>query len=267
MGINMTRQEWLVTIVNAALSAGKEILAVYNSEFTIEEKSDLSPLTEADKRAHIAIVKALETTNLPILSEEGKIPRYEDRKYWKQFWMVDPLDGTKEFVKRNGEFTVNIALIENGKPTMGVIYIPVSKELYFSDTFAYKIEDFTTSLSSFEQLNSSAQKLPFNQTRKNHIILASRSHLNDETKNFIEKQKEQHKASEIVCKGSSLKFCLIAEGSADIYPRFSPTMEWDTAAAHAILNASGGEIINWETKNSLQYNKKDLLNPSFIVNS
>ena len=163
----MTREDWLIQIINAALKGGEEILEVYNSDFAVETKDDKSPLTEADKRAHIAIMNALEATGLPVLSEEGKQMDYSERKDWKQFWMVDPLDGTKEFVKRNGEFTVNIALIEDGKATMGVIYVPVTKDLYFADKLAYKIEGFTEPTVSINNLLGRAEQLPLSQTRTN----------------------------------------------------------------------------------------------------
>ncbi|MDB4534065.1 3'(2'),5'-bisphosphate nucleotidase CysQ [Vicingaceae bacterium] len=261
----MNREDWLIIIVNSALSAGNEILSIYNSDFTIESKSDNSPLTEADKNAHNVISEALKTTGIPILSEEGNIPDYEIRKNWKQFWIVDPLDGTKEFVSRNGEFTVNIALIESGKPTMGVIYIPVTQEIYFADGEAYKIDKFIEPTTSMIHLLKQSITLPIKQARNEYVVLASRSHLDTETENFINSQKENHKNVSLLNKGSSLKFCVIAEGSADIYPRYSPTMEWDTAAGHAIINASGSEVINLKTRRPLCYNKKNLLNPPFLV--
>lgn len=261
----MNREDWLITLVNAALQGGKEILAIYNTAFSVEEKSDNSPITQADKNAHNVIIKALEKTNLPIISEEGEQSTYELRKDWKQFWMVDPLDGTKEFVNRNGEFTVNIALIENGEPTMGVIYIPVTQTLYFADKLAYKIENFSEAIFSINNLLGKAKQLPLIQKRDNYIVLASRSHMNETTKNYINSLKNKHPNLTIHSKGSSLKLCTIAEGSADIYPRFSPTMEWDIAAGHAIINAVGCNVINWETKKPLQYNKQNLLNPSFVV--
>jgi 3'(2'), 5'-bisphosphate nucleotidase len=261
----MNREDWLIQIINAALKGGEEILAVYNSDFAVETKDDKSPLTEADKRAHIAIMNALKITNLPVLSEEGKQMDYAERKDWKQFWMVDPLDGTKEFVKRNGEFTVNIALIEDGKATMGVIYVPVTKDLYFSDQLAYKIEEFDAPIASINNILGRAEQLPISQTRKNYVVVGSRSHMSEETATFINEQKEKHSEVEILSKGSSLKLCMVAEGKADAYPRFAPTMEWDTAAGQAIVNASGAKVINWETKETMQYNKENLLNSWFLV--
>jgi len=261
----MNRKDWLVQIINAALKGGEEILEVYNSEFAIEHKDDKSPLTEADKRAHIAIMKMLELTGLPILSEEGKHMDYSERKHWNQFWMVDPLDGTKEFIKRNGEFTVNIALIENGKATMGVIYVPVTQELYFADEKAYKVGSQKLEVGSLEDLIDSAQQLPLPQTRTNYVVVGSRSHMSEETEAFISEQKSIHSEVDILSKGSSLKLCMVAEGSADSYPRFAPTMEWDTAAGQAIAIASGAQVINWDTKELMQYNKENLLNSWFLV--
>lgn len=261
----MSRENWLIQIIKAALKGGEEILEVYNSDFAIEHKDDKSPLTEADKRAHIAIVKMLEPTELPVLSEEGKHMDYSERKNWKQFWMVDPLDGTKEFIKRNGEFTVNIALIENGKATMGVIYVPVTKELYFSDEKAYKLTIEKLTIDNLQELISSAKQLPIPQTRTNYVVVGSRSHMSEETEAFINEQKAIYPKVDILSKGSSLKLCMVAEGSADSYPRFAPTMEWDTAAGQAIVLASGAQVINWDTKELMQYNKENLLNSWFLV--
>jgi 3'(2'), 5'-bisphosphate nucleotidase len=261
----MNRGNWLVQIINAALKGGEEILTVYDSNFAVEQKDDKSPLTEADKRAHIVISKQLELTGLPILSEEGKKMDFSERKNWKQFWMVDPLDGTKEFVKRNGEFTVNIALIEEGKATMGVIYVPVTKDLYFADSNAYKISNFQLPISNLDELITKSQQLPIKQTRTNYIVVGSRSHMSVETEEFINEQKEKYAEVDILSKGSSLKLCMVAEGKADSYPRFAPTMEWDTAAGQAIAIASGANVINWETKQTMQYNKEELLNSWFLV--
>ncbi|MBL4669435.1 MAG: 3'(2'),5'-bisphosphate nucleotidase CysQ [Flavobacteriales bacterium] len=261
----MDREDWLIQIINAALKGGKEILEVYNSDFSVETKDDNSPLTEADKRAHIAIMEALKATGIPVLSEEGKQMNYTERKSWKQFWMVDPLDGTKEFVKRNGEFTVNIALIEDGKATMGVIYVPVTKDLYFADKLAYKIEGFTEPTISIHKLLGRANQLPLTQTRNNYIVVGSRSHMSKETEAFIREQKKNHSEVDVLSKGSSLKLCMVAEGAADAYPRFAPTMEWDTAAGQAIAIASGAKVINWDTKQAMKYNKENLLNPWFLV--
>lgn len=261
----MNREDLLLTAIKAALKGGDEILDVYNSDFAVEHKDDKSPLTEADKRAHIAIMDGLKGTNLPVLSEEGKHMSYDERKDWSQFWMVDPLDGTKEFIKRNGEFTVNIALIENGISTMGVIFVPVTNDLYFADKLAYKISGLSKSVNSINDLLGNADQLPLSTNRDNYVVVGSRSHMSEETETFINEQKEKHQRVDILSKGSSLKLCMVAEGAADAYPRFAPTMEWDTAAGQAIATASGAKVINWDTKELMQYNKADLLNSWFLV--
>ncbi|WP_034060380.1 3'(2'),5'-bisphosphate nucleotidase CysQ [Lacinutrix jangbogonensis] len=240
-------------IIEVARDAGKAILSIYNDkDFGIELKQDESPLTKADKEAHKIIVEGLKETKLPVLSEEGKSIPYETRKNWEAFWMVDPVDGTKEFIKRNGEFTVNIALIENKKPVFGVVYAPVLDKLYFGGVGkgAFMIHGKEITTLSKSKKNSDTVR-----------IVASRSHLNQETQDFI----DQFKKTSIVSMGSSLKFMLIAEGNADVYPRFAPTMEWDTAAAHAVLLGLNIEVIEPKTKKVLNYNKKNLLNPYFIV--
>jgi len=261
----MNRNELLLTAINAAIDAGKEILTVYSTDFQVENKADKSPLTEADKRAHAAIVNKLKNTNLPILSEEGKSIPYEERKAWNQFWMVDPLDGTKEFINKNGEFTVNIALIENQLSTMGVIYVPVTKELYFSDEKAYKINDITAAANTLADLITTANELPLKTERTDFVVVASRSHMSDETKTFIEAKETEHNSISLLSKGSSLKLCMVAENAADCYPRFAPTMEWDTAAGNAIINAAGGIVIDQTTQERMKYNKENLLNNWFLA--
>jgi len=250
----MEIKKFIPLIIDAARDAGIKILEVYNSEdFGVEEKGDHSPLTKADQWAHQTIVEKLKETGLPILSEEGaKIP-YEERKEWESFWMVDPLDGTKEFIKKNGEFTVNIALIHKQQPVLGVVYAPVLDKLYFGGegVGAFKSEDMDP------QIELKLIKHEKGPTR----IVASRSHLNEETKNYI----EQYKDAETVSMGSSLKFMLIADSEADIYPRFAPTMEWDTAAANAVLRGLNIEVINMDDNMPLRYNKENLLNPNFLV--
>jgi len=250
----MEIKEYIPLIIDAARDAGIKILEVYNSEdFGVEEKGDHSPLTKADQLAHETIVEKLKETELPILSEEGaKIP-YEERKEWEYFWMVDPLDGTKEFIKKNGEFTVNIALIHNQKPILGVVYAPVLDKLYFGGE----------GIGAFKSENMDPQvelKIIENENGAKRIV-ASRSHLNEETKKYI----EQYKDAETVSMGSSLKFMLIADSEADIYPRFAPTMEWDTAAANAVLRGLNIEVINMDDNMPLRYNKENLLNPHFKV--
>lgn len=257
----------LDTAIIAAIKAGEEILKIYDSPFEVEQKADNSPLTIADKNAHETICATLKDTQLPVLSEEGKLIDYNDRKNWKYFWMVDPLDGTKEFVKRNGEFTVNIALIHEQKSVLGVIYIPVSRTLYFAGQSlgSYKIN--VTNFKSFDlnALMALAEKLPIVQSNQKFTVVASRSHLSEETEMFIDGLKITHKDLQFISSGSSIKLCLVAEGSANVYPRFAPTMEWDTAAGQAICECSGKEVIDYRTNKSLLYNKENLLNNWFIV--
>jgi len=281
---------FLKTTTDAALRAGGAILEIYKRDFEVEFKADESPLTEADKAAHYIIVDALEDTGIPILSEESKAVPFEERKTWTKYWLVDPLDGTKEFIKKNGEFTVNIALIENGCPVMGVVYAPVLKTLYVGivgegafratgDELFQALEVGSTdglavfqglekTGGKFPMLGKSVEQLPLQSeidNRKSTIrVVASRSHCNDETKAFIAKL-EQEGRVELVSSGSSLKLCLVAEGSADVYPRIAPTMEWDTAAAQAVVEASGATVVQYGMDEPLQYNKENLLNPYFVV--
>ena len=252
--------------VDAAYSAGSAILDVYSTpDFNIELKSDHSPLTRADLSAHDIIVNYLSETKLPILSEEGEDIPYSDRSNWNLFWMVDPLDGTKEFIKKSGEFTVNIALIKNGEPVFGVVYSPVLKKMYFGglavDGSYFQSADKpvarlkTRKCSRFSELNS----------LENVRVVISRSYQNKPTLDFI----DQFLNSELIPKGSSLKFLLLLDGVADVYPRFAPCMEWDTAAAHAVLKGAGLDIYrvndqNEITSNTLTYNKENLYNPNFI---
>lgn len=265
-------KDYIFCAIKAALEAGARILDIYNdptSDFGIERKADNSPLTIADKEAHATIMSFLADTPYPVLSEEGKSIGYEERKSWNSLWIVDPLDGTKEFIKKNGEFTVNIALVTNGVPVMGVIYVPVKKELYFAGLSlgAYKLADIINVAvgDDLDSLIARSVRLPQSRECSNFVIVASRSHLSPETEAFIEQMKEKHTDVELRSSGSSIKICLVAEGSADVYPRFAPTMEWDTAAGHAIAKAAGFEIYQAGKNITLQYNKEDLLNPWFIV--
>lgn len=236
---------------NAAINAGKEILKVYETgDFTVEAKADNSPLTLADKKSHQVICSVLEPAGLPILSEEGQQIPYETRKNWEYFWMIDPLDGTKEFIKRNGEFTVNIALIHGNQPILGVVLTPVTNELFHavSGKGAFK-DDSKIEVSKFRKIDTGLR------------VVASRSHLNEETKLFIDELQEPV----LVSKGSSLKLLMVAEGQADLYPRYAPTMEWDTAAAQIIVEEAGGHVLIKDSKNPVSYNKQNLLNPYFFV--
>lgn len=245
-------------IINIAQNAGEAILKIYNSEnFEVEIKDDNSPLTKADKASNEIIESALKELypEIPILSEEGKEIQFEDRKNWAMFWCIDPLDGTKEFIKRNGEFTVNIALIKNGTPALGVIYVPVTKEVYCGriDTEATKID--TNGKKHF--IKVSTKKL----TDKLNVV-QSRSHSGEEENSFY----SNYEIEERISKGSSLKICLVAEGKADIYFRGGPTWEWDTAAGHAILISAGGSFTN-KDNSQIMYNKEILKHNGFIASS
>ena len=355
----------LATAIRAAIHAGHDIMAIYDdpaADFGIERKADNSPLTRADKAAHARIMTYLEPTGIPVLSEEGAHLPYEERCKWHRLWIVDPLDGTKEFIKRNGEFTVNIALVEHGTPVMGVIYVPVKDELYYGQTPSSlpptdahpqpslvqsgqeKLGNGQRPLTDGqeqsgsghiplrdEQEQSGSAHMPLSDGQEQsgnahmplsgpfvsadvpieswpmqgawHVqsassrphltplptregqgggsvgdghgslgsghgpftVVASRSHLSPETEAFINDLRREHPDLELVSSGSSLKICLVAEGRADIYPRHAPTMEWDTAAGHAIALAAGREMVDANTGEPLTYNKPDLHNPWFIV--
>ena len=260
--------DFLKIAINAALEAAKEILKIYNSDdFEIQLKSDNSPLTKADLISHHIIESYLKVTNIPILSEEGKDISYNERKNWNQLWIIDPIDGTREFIKRNGEFTINIALIENQIPILGVVYAPVLNELYFSSSELGSFKVFVD-LNDYDVITliKKAIILPIERDDKTYTIVASRSHLSKETLDFIEEIKQDKKDVHLISKGSSLKLCLVAEGSADCYPRFAPTMEWDTAAGQAICEYAGFTVIDWETKQNIIYNRPKLLNNWFVVN-
>ncbi|MDB4093356.1 3'(2'),5'-bisphosphate nucleotidase CysQ [Flavobacteriaceae bacterium] len=261
-------KQFLNTAITAALEAGKAILEIYHSgEFDVEIKGDNSPLTKADTASHNVIMTYLIKTDIPVLSEEGKAILYEERRDWKQLWIVDPIDGTKEFIKRNGEFTVNIALIKDQKPLIGVIFVPVTGELYFSskDMGAFKV---LVDLENFdiETLISEGNQLPLEREDKTFTVVASRSHMSAETEIYVQEMRDIHGVVKLISKGSSLKLCMVAEGTANCYPRFAPTMEWDTAAGQAICEHAGFEVIDWGTKENMLYNREELLNNWFLVN-
>ena len=261
----------MLTAVNAAVDGGLAILDVYNNEETqVEYKDDQSPLTQADTKSNEAIMALLSGTGIPVLSEEGKSIAYDQRQSWDLLWIVDPLDGTKEFIKRNGEFTVNIALVKNGVPVLGVIYVPVSQDLYFGMEGAgsFKVDRVGsyTVVDDFESLKNASTPLPIEEKRS-FTVVGSRSHMNEETSSFIKSLEAEHGEADIMSRGSSLKICMVAEGKADVYPRFAPTMEWDTAAGHAIAKHAGFEMFLHDKDEPLRYNKEDLLNPWFIVKS
>lgn len=271
MNISIEQLKDLLSVtVNAALEAGSEIMGVYTSDnFFVESKEDKSPLTIADKKANDVIVFYLSKTGIPIISEEIKNHAYEIRKDWKFAWIVDPLDGTKEFIKRNDEFTVNIALVENGTPILGVVYTPVLDELYFSvvELGAFKLGNASVSLDNFEyeSMVNKANKLPMTFTNRKFTVVGSKSHMTPETQEYIDTLKQSNPDIDFISKGSSLKICMVAEGKADEYPRFAPTSEWDTAAGHAIVLGAGMKMINYKTGNPVIYNKEDILNPWFLV--
>ena len=264
-------QEHLLLAVHTAFAAGLSIMKVYRKKiFKTELKKDLSPVTEADHASHRIIAGQLESTEVPILSEEGKEVPYQVRKQWKKFWLVDPLDGTKEFIRRNDEFTVNIALIEGQVPVMGIIYAPCPDIMYFASdqTGACRIMEYSKedgNIRNLQDLMGHAEKLPVKIPRRHYTAIASRSHRNEQTDLFIKGLHKKHPGLKFVSTGSSLKFCLMAEGKADIYPRFGPTMEWDTAAGHAIARDSGCSVKIHDREDDLSYNKEDLFNPWFIV--
>lgn len=261
-------KEYLEIGIEAALSAGREIMNVYEQEdFQVEIKSDASPLTIADKRANDIINEFLRPTGIPIISEENVELSYEERKQWKECWIVDPLDGTKEFIRRNGEFTTNIALVTKGLPELGVIYAPALQIIYYSivsERKAFKYKITSEEVDKDLILKSSTEIRP--EIISNCIkIVGSRSHMNDETLKFIDELKESTKEVQVVSKGSSLKFCLLAEGEAHYYPRFGPTMEWDTAAGQAICEAVGYTCKFSHSGKSIHYNRENLRNDNFVV--
>ncbi|NVK20933.1 MAG: 3'(2'),5'-bisphosphate nucleotidase CysQ [Kangiellaceae bacterium] len=254
----LLQAEKLQQICQIAKDAGKKILEIYQKDFEIYEKKDESPLTEADLASHHHIVAQLEalTPDIPILSEESSAISWQERSSWETYWLIDPLDGTKEFIKKNGEFTVNIALIYKHNPVLGVVYAPVLDTLYFGSTDIGAKKQVANA--SAVKIQSAAPINPLNKIK----IVGSRSHASDDMQTYL----QQFSDFEMIPMGSSLKLCLVAEGAADIYPRLGPTSEWDTAAAHAVVVAAGGRCINYETNEELLYNTKEsLLNPYFIV--
>lgn len=237
-----------------------------NEDFEVEAKDDDSPLTKADLASHKIIMEVLQETGIPVLSEEGRELPYEQRKHWSRLWIVDPIDGTKEFIKRNGEFTVNIALVEEQVPVLGVIYVPATRELYFADkeTGSFKLKDISE-FTFMDNIRNKAEKLPLDLPKETYTVVASKSHLSPETEEYIDGLKKEHGEVETISKGSSLKLCMVAEGRADCYPRFGPTMEWDTAAGQAICMYAGKTVVDHNTKKEMVYNREVLLNNYFIV--
>ena len=281
---HMNDSIYLLESLRAALKAGDAILDVYRTaDFEVEVKADKSPLTLADRRSHKIIVDRLTKFDIPILSEEGREIPYGERKRWNSYWLIDPLDGTKEFIKQNGEFTVNIALIVARKPKSGVVFAPDKGILYFAqdNLGAYKV-DSAAILKFLEQevvgsnheraseiigdITNRSLKLPIPDTaEKPYTIIGSRSHATPELEAFVEEKRREYGEVDFISAGSSLKLCLVAEGRADIYPRTVPTMEWDTAAGQAVVEFSGGRVFQYDSEEPLQYNKKNLLNPWFVA--
>jgi len=261
----------LLLAIRAAFIAGRSIMQVYGGDhLLIKRKKDFSPLTVADQSAHEIIMKLLEPAKIPVISEEGHQHDYIIRKNWEYFWLVDPLDGTKEFLRRNGEFTVNIGLISHSLPIIGVVNSPATGQLYWASeehgSYLLSTSVFRDQMEpDMPQLVRLSEKLPFRRRTRQFTVVASRSHINFETYNYIKQLRKQHGEVIVFSKGSSLKICLVAEGNADIYPRFGPTMEWDTAAGQAIAVFSGCTVTRNDTGDVLAYNKKDLHNPWFIV--
>lgn len=280
----------ILASIHAAVKAGNAILQVYRSaDFKVEEKTDNSPLTLADRNAHDVIMQHLSNFGIPVLSEEGKHTPYNERKNWETFWLVDPLDGTKEFIKKNGEFTVNIAMISKKKPVAGVVLVPDKNILYFasSEIGSYRVDlsqiaellgaksgnmDWPTDLSdsktaaTVSELIGHSTRLPISQSpNQPYTIVGSRSHATPELEAFVEEKRRAYGEVEFISAGSSLKLCLVAEGRADIYPRTGPTMEWDTAAGQAVVECSGGKVYKYDTTEPLVYNKENLLNPWFVA--
>jgi 3'(2'), 5'-bisphosphate nucleotidase len=256
--------------LSAVMEASAEIMKIYNeNQIDINYKSNESPVTQTDIKSSGIITKHLETTNIPVICEETTIADYSIRKNWEYFWLVDPLDGTKEFISRNGEFTVNVALIHKNTPILGLITIPAIGLLYWGDSIngAYKINMPEISQFDYNSLIRKAVKLPVNEDSQLIRILVSRQHLDEKTKQKIRQIERKYKNVSCISTGSSLKFCYIAEGKADLYFRYSPTMEWDTAAGHAIIKASGASMVKLPSKKPFLYNKRNLLNSGFCVST
>lgn len=267
-----TYNEITFAALKVSIDAGLAILQVYQSDdFDVQIKNDASPLTRADCVSHNIIQRCLSDYDQPILSEEEGNIEYAGRKNWNRFWLIDPLDGTKEFIKRNGEFTVNIALIEEGVPVLGVVFAPVMDELYFASRGlgAFKILHASgVEASSLEAFCDAAILLPrvsYDKNKRPYTIVGSRSHLSAQFESFVAEKMKIHGNIDVRSIGSSLKICLVAEGTADVYPRLGPTMEWDTAAGHAVASEAGCQICRTDTGQPLTYNKANLLNPFFIV--
>lgn len=248
--------------LDAALLAGEAIMKRFETGFSVEEKADRSPVTEADKEADAIIRKVLESSGIPVISEESAVEEYEIRRHWNRVWLVDPLDGTKEFVKRTGEFTVNIALVEEGQPVEGLVFAPALELLYRTDGKVLNKEIWRRNPNGIFGLHEQFSLL--GATGFSQDVCASVSHMDEHTNEFIRKYRSSYPAGKLIQAGSSLKFGLMVEGKACVYPRFSPTMEWDTAAGHALLKAAGGDLLEYASTNPMMYNRKELRNGAFV---
>jgi 3'(2'), 5'-bisphosphate nucleotidase len=255
----------LFMALKAAVAGGKEIIEIYSSDFATERKEDNSPVTLADKNADAIIQKTLAPSGFPALTEESEHTVFDLRKNWKRLWVIDPLDGTREFVKKNGEFTVNIALVENEKPILGVIYHPLSDTAWFAEKGkgAFRCEKLSTL--SHSEIFERSTSLPLTTPPSVYTVVASRSHKYPATEAYIQNLEKKYPGLLVITGGSSMKFCLVAEGKAHEYPRFGTTMEWDSAAGQAIIEAVGKQVVNIQTGEPLRYNKEDLRNPDFLV--
>lgn len=259
-------KDLLKLVLETALEAGNEIMKIYASaDFGVTSKEDDSPITIADVAAHNLIFAQLKTTGIPVLSEEGRSIPFAERKDWSEMWIVDPIDGTKEFISRNGEFTVNIALVRNHKVVLSVVYAPAVHELYYCEesigSYYLKLDKEI----SIEEIMTKAARLPLSVNLPAYTVLVSRSHLTKETTEYISSLEKAKGKIDTIAKGSSLKLCWVAAGLANCYPRFSPTMEWDTAAGHGICSYAGVKVIDLATNEELQYNRAILTNNSFMV--
>ncbi|QZE12773.1 3'(2'),5'-bisphosphate nucleotidase CysQ [Halosquirtibacter laminarini] len=253
--------------MQAALRGGKEIHKIYRrNDLEVDYKEDHSPVTIADKKASEVICDILSLTNIPVLSEEEQFPSYQERKDWDYLWIIDPLDGTKEFIKRNNDFTVNIALVHRGRPVLGIIYIPIADILYYGniDEGAYMCKN--AHKMDPEEILQKAISIPTTTLRDKYTVVGSKSHMNEDTRKFFDQviQERGEENTQIIHCGSSIKMCMVAEGKADIYPRCSNIMEWDIAAGHAICEAAGCIVTKFDGS-PLEYNKKEFKQPWFVV--
>ena len=260
--------EWIKVALEASMDAGQAIMEVYGREDVgVEYKGDSSPLTLADKAAHEVILEHLSATGIPVLSEEGKHMPFQERQDWNELWIVDPVDGTKEFIKRNGEFTVNIALVRQGRVAGGVVLAPVLGHAYVGvvGEGAWRLDVGGQGGSAAADAWSTRRPLPLPSDTRPFTVVASRSHMSPETEAYVDQAREEHGEVELISKGSSLKLCMVAEGTADAYPRFAPTMEWDTAAGQAVCEAAGCDVVDQNTGQTMRYNREELLNAWFLV--